>query len=231
MILLPPRSPYTPEQHTVRQEDSFHSHESMLNRRHILSRGAAALTSLSRPQRLSAMAFEDSSFLDTLLRSSSIYDIQVDASTRASPSANRLSANRLVRKLGSQRAIFLGEHHPALRDHLLQAALLRSLCTTRSRQQPLAVGLEAVQRQFQPVLNDYIAGRIGEAELFDATDWERRWYWPFEYYAPIFRICREYDGEYFRIRTCALCLALVLEVMGLEWRARVAIGAERALAF
>eukprot|EP00966_Prymnesium_polylepis_P192788 4468255-Prymnesium_polylepis.1 len=55
----------------------------------------------------------------------------------------------------------------------------------------MAVGLEAVQRQFQPVLDDYIAGRIDEHQLFTATEWQRRWYWSFGAYAPIFRICRE----------------------------------------
>ena len=28
------------------------------------------------------------------------------------------------------------------------------------------------------------------AELFSATEWERRWYWSFSGYAPILRICR-----------------------------------------
>ena len=90
--------------------------------------------------------------------------------------------------LSLKRAVFLGEHHPDVQDHLLQAALLRCLLATR---RPLAVGVEAVQRQFQPVLDDYVARRIDEAQLFAATDWQRRWYWSFEAYVPIFRICRE----------------------------------------
>ncbi|EOD07889.1 hypothetical protein EMIHUDRAFT_249275 [Emiliania huxleyi CCMP1516] len=55
---------------------------------------------------------------------------------------------------------------------------------------PLAVGLEAVQQRFQPALDDYLAGRLDEAGLVAATEWERRWYWSFAAYAPIFRICR-----------------------------------------
>ena len=156
-------------------------------RRHVLA--GAALSCLARPQPMYGATLEDPTFLESLLRASSTYAVEVDSTARASPFANRVSTARLVRALGSQRAIFLGEHHPDERDHLLQAALIRRLHSTR---RPLAVGLEAVQRQFQPVLDDYIAARIGEKELFTLTDWQRRWYWDFESYAPIFRICREF---------------------------------------
>ena len=108
----------------------------------------------------------------------------------------------------------MGEHHPELRDHLLQAAVLRNLCASGK---PLAVGLEAVQRQFQPVLDDYVAGRITEAQLYTATDWQRRWYWAFEYYAPIFRICREFGVK------------LVALDMDSEDKAKVELGGLAAL--
>ena len=158
-----------------------------LDRRRALSCGAA-LASLSSPRVLSAAALEDYGFLDRLLRSASVYTVNVDSTRRAAPAAAPSSAQRLLRTLASQRAVFFGEHHPELRDHLLQAAVLRRLCATGK---PLAVGLEAVQRKFQPALDDYLDRRIGEEELFVATDWARRWYWSFDAYAPIFRICRE----------------------------------------
>ena len=47
-----------------------------------------------------------------------------------------------------------------------------------------------MQQRFQPALDDYLAGRLDEAGLVAATEWERRWYWSFAAYAPIFRICR-----------------------------------------
>lgn len=156
-----------------------------MSRRALFS--SVALSTASR--RANAFDFEDRRFLDNYLRSSNIYAINTDSSAKALPSTTRMSADVFVRALSKQRAIFLGEHHPEFRDHLLQAALLRRLHATGK---PLAVGLEAVQRQFQPVLDDYISGRITEQELFVATEWATRWYWPFEGYAPIFRIAREY---------------------------------------
>ena len=48
-----------------------------------------------------------------------------------------------------------------------------------------------VQQQFQTALDDYVARRIDEQQLFAATDWAKRWYWPFEGYAPVLRLCRD----------------------------------------
>lgn len=162
-----------------------------IGRRRVLSR--VAVTALARPHRAQAVAFKDTLEEglpgEALLGESSIYAVRVDSSSRALPSASRQSARRLVRTMGSQRAIFLGEHHPEPRDHQLQAALLTALLR-RTTRRPLAVGLEAVQQRFQPALDDYLAGRLDEAGLVAATEWERRWYWSFAAYAPIFRICR-----------------------------------------
>ena len=157
--------------------------ETTITRRHVLvASSSAALSSLPWP----AAARKG------LLDSSHIYAVRVDSSGRALPSTNEIDAAKLMRTLGSKRAIFLGEHHPALRDHVLQAALLQRLCATRSSQRPLAVGLEAVQQQFQSVLDDYVAKRIDEQQLFTRTEWEKRWYWSFDAYLPIFRVCREH---------------------------------------
>ena len=136
----------------------MHHHESPAggtrpaSRRRVLERGsvglaAAALSSLARPQPLRAASLEDPRSLEALLRGSSTYAVQVDSTAAASPVAKRITTGRLVGALASQRAIFLGEHHPDERDHLLQAALLRRLLATRRRNQPIAVGLEAVQQR------------------------------------------------------------------------------------
>lgn len=55
----------------------------------------------------------------------------------------------------------------------------------------MAVGIEAVQQQFQPALDAYVAGTINENELKKATEWETRWYWSFDVYRPILKICRD----------------------------------------
>eukprot|EP00957_Ditylum_brightwellii_P023452 1770328-Ditylum_brightwellii.AAC.1 len=76
-------------------------------------------------------------------------------------------------------ALWLGEHHNSAADHNIQATLIRKLHEDRKRlftktaAPPMAIGLEQVQRQFQPVLDDFIAGKISEEEMLKGVDWEK----------------------------------------------------------
>jgi uncharacterized iron-regulated protein len=55
----------------------------------------------------------------------------------------------------------------------------------------MAVGLEQVEVQFQPALDKYIQGSISLDEMREAVEWDTRWIWPFEGYAPVFETARE----------------------------------------
>lgn len=55
----------------------------------------------------------------------------------------------------------------------------------------LAIGLEQVQVQFQSVLDQYIQGYISLDEMRQGVEWDTRWTWPFEGYAPVFETARE----------------------------------------
>lgn len=87
----------------------------------------------------------------------------------------------------------MGEHHNSVRDHNIQAQLIRQIRQLRGVDAPLALGLEQVQIQFQPVLDDYIAGTITLREMQQQVEWDIRWSWPFEIYEPIFVAAREHD--------------------------------------
>src|SRR3954466_1128123 len=56
--------------------------------------------------------------------------------------------------------IVVGEYHDHLANHLAEMALLRAL---RQRVPALALSMEQFERDVQPVVDDYLAGRIGEA--------------------------------------------------------------------
>jgi uncharacterized iron-regulated protein len=88
-------------------------------------------------------------------------------------------------------AVWLGEHHNSAPDHVLQANMLKSLRARRPAHLPLALGLEQIQIQFQPVLEDYSAGRLTTNELRRLVQWDQRWTWPFEIYEPIFRLAKD----------------------------------------
>lgn len=91
-------------------------------------------------------------------------------------------------KLGDQRLIYVGETHTAFADHLLQLEVLRSMA---ARPGELSVGVEWFQRPFQPVLDDYLAGKIEEAEMLRRTEYYQRWRFDYRLYRPIVRFAKE----------------------------------------
>lgn len=99
-----------------------------------------------------------------------------------------LGIDEAIDDAASSRALFLGEHHNSLVDHALQARIIDQLRTSC----PVIVGLEMVQQRFQPSLDRYIAGEIGELDLYIETEWEDRWVWRYELYLPVLRLCRKH---------------------------------------
>ena len=112
----------------------------------------------------------------------------------------------MIKSLSKKRgALWLGEHHNAERDHILQVDMIRKLHASRMKdssnsnsksdqqqqQEKLGIGLEQIQIQFQPVLDAYIAGDISTEEMRKNVEWDRRWQWPFEGYRDVFEVARE----------------------------------------
>ncbi len=83
--------------------------------------------------------------------------------------------------------VYLGEQHDRAADHAAQLAILQALHATQPR---LAIALEMFQRPFQPALDRYLAGEIDEAELIEQSEYEQRWGFPWESYAPLLRFAK-----------------------------------------
>ena len=116
------------------------------------------------------------------------YAVRGDSATMI-PSVAAIKGDGLVDALSTKRAVFLGEHHDAAADHALQAEVISRL-RRKVGARPMAVGLEMVQRRFQPQLDLYTAGRLTEAELRKAVDWDKRWGWPFQTYVPVLKAAK-----------------------------------------
>jgi uncharacterized iron-regulated protein len=84
--------------------------------------------------------------------------------------------------------VYLGETHDSEADHQAQLEIIEALYQANPN---LAIAMEMFQRPFQPVLDRYIAGEITEAELVAQSEYETRWGFPWELYAPILRFARE----------------------------------------
>ncbi|MFM2431719.1 MAG: hypothetical protein RLZZ511_2932 [Cyanobacteriota bacterium] len=83
--------------------------------------------------------------------------------------------------------IYLGETHDQAADHQAQLAIIQAL----QQQKPgLTIGLEMVQRPYQAALDRYIAGEIDEPTMRDRIEYDDRWGFDWEMYAPIFRYAK-----------------------------------------
>ena len=107
---------------------------------------------------------------------------ETPAIVQASPSESTLTS------LYQADVVYLGESHDSAADHAAQLEIIQQLYAENPN---LAIGMEMFQRPFQPVIDRYLAGDISEAELVTQTEYEERWGFPWEFYAPILRFAQE----------------------------------------
>lgn len=93
-------------------------------------------------------------------------------------------------------SVWLGEHHNSVSDHNFQAMLIREVHKERQQHRhlkhtPMAVGLEQVQTQFQPILDDFVDGKLSLKEMKSMVQWDQRWTWSFENYREIFVVAKD----------------------------------------
>lgn len=97
---------------------------------------------------------------------------------------SQLSHPEILDELTKADVIYLGETHNDPTDHAAQLEIITAMHKERAN---IAIGLEMFQRPFQAVLDQYIAGDITEAELIEQSEYETRWGFDWELYAPIIR--------------------------------------------
>ncbi len=90
----------------------------------------------------------------------------VDGRTHAASTFDRMAA-----RLGRSRVVFFGEQHGDPETHRAELELLNAI--ERSGR-PVIVSLEMFERDVQPVLDDYLAGRLSEQDfLARSRPWPR----------------------------------------------------------
>lgn len=109
-----------------------------------------------------------------------------------SPASQALMSNQsdqaaVLSALHEADIVYLGETHDSLADHEAQLEILQALW---ERGEPIALAMEMFQRPYQSFLDAYVAGEIDEAELIEKSQYEQRWGFPWEYYAPLLHFAR-----------------------------------------
>ncbi len=110
----------------------------------------------------------------------------VPAATQSSVSFTP-QQQRIIKQLQIAKIVYLGETHDSAADHQQQLAIIQVLFKHNSK---LAIGMEMFQRQTQPLLDRYLAGKITATELRKQTEFDRRWGFKWEYYLPILQFAQ-----------------------------------------
>lgn len=93
----------------------------------------------------------------------------------------------IINDLKSANIIYLGENHDSIADHQAQLQIIEALAQNNPQ---IAIGLEMFQRPYQQYLDQYLAGTISETELREKTEYDERWGFDWEFYAPILRFAK-----------------------------------------
>ena len=115
--------------------------------------------------------------------------VKLEGDIRGTSLTNLYPLETIVRAVSLKRVIFLGEQHNRYEEHLAELAIIKWL---HENGHQVAVGLEMFQRPFQQVLDDYVAGKIGEEEFLRRSEYFKRWGFNWRLYKPIIDYARKH---------------------------------------
>ena len=101
------------------------------------------------------------------------------------------STPEIVNQVKQDSVIYLGENHDSAKIHQQQLEIITQLKQVSNSELETAIAWEMFQRPFQPMLNRYLAGKINEQQLREQSEYDRRWGFDWEFYAPILRYAKE----------------------------------------
>jgi uncharacterized iron-regulated protein len=95
--------------------------------------------------------------------------------------------SQIVERLKTASVVYLGENHDREVDRQQQLAILQTLFQHKPQ---LAIGLEMFQRPAQPLLDLYLADKITAAQLRQQSEFDKRWGYKWESYAPLLEFAK-----------------------------------------
>ncbi|MFD2651087.1 ChaN family lipoprotein [Brucella rhizosphaerae] len=102
----------------------------------------------------------------------------------------------VMQDMAQKRVVLLGETHDRYDIHRWQMHICASLLALRD---DLAVGFEMFPRRLQPVLDEWVEGKLDAETFLERVDWGKVWGFAADLYWPLFHFCRE-----FRVKMLAL---------------------------
>lgn len=95
----------------------------------------------------------------------------------------------LMREVAQANVLLLGETHDRYDIHRWQ---LHVCAAMRALRNDIAIGFEMFPRRLQPVLDEWVRGKLDQETFLTSTEWGKVWGFAAELYLPIFHFCREF---------------------------------------
>ena len=86
-----------------------------------------------------------------------------------------------------QDVVLLGEQHDNEDHHRWQLQMLSALHAQRPQ---MVIGFEMFPRRVQPVLDEWVAGRLTVQQFLRKVEWDQTWTYPAQLYLPLFEFAR-----------------------------------------
>lgn len=102
------------------------------------------------------------------------------------PLASAVEISDVATRVSRSDYILLGEKHDNEAHHHVQAAILRHTITAKD-----GVVFEMINRDQQPVIDQFLSGDILYSNLETALDWKKSGWPDWAYYGPLFEITKE----------------------------------------
>jgi len=101
------------------------------------------------------------------------------------------STPEIVERVAQDDVVYLGENHDSIEIHQQQLGIITQFHEEANPKSEMAIAFEMFQRPFQPMLDRYLAGIITESQLREQTEYDVRWGFDWEFYAPILRFAKD----------------------------------------
>jgi uncharacterized iron-regulated protein len=99
-----------------------------------------------------------------------------------------LSFEELISDLSRVRIIYIGERHNDPVHHTVQLKLIKALY---EKNHNMAVGMEAFDRSYQKILDQWTAGDLDEQSFIEKSHWYANWRFDFKLYSGILQFLKE----------------------------------------
>ena len=102
--------------------------------------------------------------------------------------ASTVSPEQLYGELADVRVVYVGEQHTNPSHHAIQLEIIQALAQTTP---DLTIGMEMFDHTYQPVLDQWVNGKLDESRFLERTHWYANWRFDYDLYRGILDYAKE----------------------------------------